>query len=347
MSRAHSPPRGILHTLATSSSPLIEDPRAPLADRLRALIIKAEAAGLAPQPPTAGTAEAPGHGRYFPKSTSEPGVAGAAVSEAIFSDQWGSRVDNIECETTGRLTAGMGSLFKSYPSFPSAILNPSPSGAAVFRQDLLLNRSGSSGSVSGNPRSPQWHSPRSPHSPRASASPRSPHSPRSPARHHRSFASRLAARGPSSASQKLPPPSVAHLIPERPSSQVVSGGDSETSLLRPLTYPQQQQQNQQQQQLKLEQYQHIQEAPMRVASPFALRDAGISPASLLESPIMAGRPEPTLGSAGSAASAQAEPAVAASFLDLQPPSLPLPASNLPLSASVSPFHATVSPQNMT
>ncbi|CAI5967639.1 unnamed protein product [Closterium sp. NIES-65] len=207
-STSRQTPMSILHALATSAAPLIEDPRAPLAERLRALIIKAEAtagaANLAPQPPlqTARTAKAPNHGRHFPKSTSEPGVSAGAISGTTSSD-WGSHVHNVECDTSGRLTAGIGGLFKSFPSFPGATLNASPSAAAISHQDVLINGSGSSCGI-----------PRSPRSPRSSASPRSPHSPRSPARQRCSFASRLAARGPS-ASQKVPPPSVAHLIPER------------------------------------------------------------------------------------------------------------------------------------
>ncbi|GJP54562.1 hypothetical protein CLOM_g13635 [Closterium sp. NIES-68] len=320
-----SPPMSILHALATSAAPVIEDPRAPLSERLRALIIKAEAAGattgLAPPPPPqiALPVEAPSdagsHGRFFPKSTSEPGVSGA-VPGAI-SAGWGFRGDNVGCDTTGRLTAGLESLFKSYPSFPGAVNESSPS-VRVYRQNAPINGCGSS---SANP----------PHSPRGLSdsprSPRSPHSPHSPARHHRSFASRLAARGPSSASQKVPPPSVAHLIPERPSPQLVSDSSANQQPLPP-SYPQQQQQQQQQQ--LIGKYQGV---PRRVASPFALFDAGISPAALLESPIMAGHPAPTLGSAagsaGSSASAQAGPAVAGSPLSsLVPPPLSLPASGV-------------------
>ncbi|CAI5535277.1 unnamed protein product [Closterium sp. Naga37s-1] len=151
----------ILHALATSAAPLIEDPRAPLAERLRALIIKAEAtagaANLAPQPPlqTARSADsAPNHGRHFPKSTSEPGVAAGAISGTTSND-WGSYVHNVECDTLGRLTAGIGGLFKSFPSFPGATLNSSPSAAAISRQDVLINGSGSSCSNPRSPRSPR------------------------------------------------------------------------------------------------------------------------------------------------------------------------------------------------
>ncbi|CAI5982745.1 unnamed protein product [Closterium sp. NIES-65] len=149
-SASRQTPMSILHALATSAAPLIEDPRAPLAERLRALIIKAEAtAGAAnlapPQPPlqTARTAEAPNHGRHFPKSTSEPGVSAGAISGTTSSD-WGSHVHNVECDTSGRLTAGIGGLFKSFPSFPGATLNASPSAAAISNQDVLINGSGSS-----------------------------------------------------------------------------------------------------------------------------------------------------------------------------------------------------------